>query len=253
MADTSAVGDGWIGSVERSALLEGIALSTAAFRSLEAFVPPLQWVPWQGSHNWQYLERLPSQAVVQKIARQISTANALELLLTSGYLQEVGSLQRILDEIAEDIAFICLGVSTGNWTRNHDTYLSYFWSDGGGQLGVQRKTIRAYNHRAFPELVDPSSADANGRELYQILSDYLHARSSTLVAMVSGPPPQHHLSGITDIRATKAHREQAPSYGYRCLMSAAYGLSAFENGPGARRAFEALGAYSEKYDRLLHP
>ena len=249
----SRIIDGWQGSVEKAALLEGIKLAAEAFRSLEKFVPPLQWVEWKEDHNWQYVERLPSQAIVQKLARQISSSIALELLLSRGFLQEVGSMQRMLDEIGEDIAFLSLGLSTGLWTANHDTYLSYFWGEGGGQLGVQRKTIRAYNHRAFPELVDPSSADKNGRDLYQIFSDYLHARSSTLVGMVSGPPPQHHLDGITDPRATRPYRDQAASYGYRCLMSAAYALRAVENGPAADRVYHRCVAYGVKYDRMLHP
>jgi len=232
--------DGWEGSVEQAALLEGIALAADAFRSRENFVPPLQWVEWKDGHNWQYVERQPSQAIVQKLARQISTSIALELLLSRGFLQEVGSMQRMLDEIGEDFAFLSLGLSTGAWTANHDTYLAYFWGEGGGQLSVQRKSIRAFNHRAFPQIVDPSSADKNGRDLYQIFSDYLHARSSTLIGMVAGPPPQHHLSGITDLRATQPYRDQAASYGYRCLMSAAYALRAVENGVAADRVYTAV-------------
>lgn len=244
--------DGWQGSVEQAALVEGIQLSVDAFRSLEAYVPPLQWVEWRGGHNWQYVERLPSQAIVQKLARQISSSTALELLLSRGLLQEVGSMQRMLDEIGEDIAFLSLGLSTKNWTAKHKSYLEYFWGEGGGQPPVQRKSIRAFNNRAFPQIVDPSTADQNGRDLYQIFSDYLHARSSSLIAMVSGPPPRHHLTGITSQQGTWSYREQAPTYGYRCLMSAVFALRAVENGPIADHAYHRCVDYGAKYDSMLH-
>lgn len=241
----------WRGSWEQAATLEGVRLATSAFRLLERVVPPARWAPWRDAYNWQYLERLPSQAILQKFARQLSTLTALDVLLDRGMVQEVGSMQRMLDEIAEDIMFLGLGITTGKWTLNHVAYLEHFWSEDARVAGVQRKSIRAFVNRAFPDQVDPSKADGLGRELYQVFSDFLHARSSALVSMISGPPPRYHLAGIFDEEATRSFRDQAPSYGYRCVMSAAIATRAIENGPLAAQTYAHLEEYGERYAKFV--
>ena len=226
-------------------------LATGAFRLLELLVPPAQWAPWRDRHNWQYVERLPAQAILQKFARQISTLTALDVLLDRGLMQEVGAMQRMLDEIAEDILFLGLGMTTKNWTSHHTAYLEHFWSEDSRIAGVRRKNIRSFVNRAFPEQGDPSTADKLGREIYQVFSDFLHARSSSIVAMISGPPPRYHLAGIFDEEATLTFRAQAPTYGYRCLMSATIATQAIENGPLAATVYEQLDGYGRRYVDLV--
>jgi hypothetical protein len=168
------------------------------------------------------VERLPSQALVQKLARLITGLKTFDLLLGAGHLQELGSMMRSIDEINQDILFISFGIIKNNWTSNHTSYLNYFWSEnkGGGECPVRRKTIRAFVHRAGG-LVDTSTADRVVREIYQTYSDYLHARSAPIMAMVVGPPARFDLDGIADSEARKPYIEQAPSYFYRSIASTA--------------------------------
>ncbi len=241
----------WRGSVEHEAFSAGLTSATAAFRALEIVVPPPRWAPWRDNFNWQYVEKLPQQAILQKLARQISSTLALDVLLDSGLLQECGSMQRMLDEIFEDILFLSVGLTTGNWNHRHDSYLEHFWSEDERIAAVQRKHIRAYVNRAFPMQADPSTADSLGRELYSVFSDFLHARSSPTMAMISGPPPRYHLAGIFDERATRSFREQAPTYGYRCLMSAVAATRAIGNPPLAGAVYDQMIDFETKYSRLV--
>ena len=78
-------------------------------RTLHAFaarIPPPQPVPYKDSFVFRYVEKSVHQALVQKLARLISGLCAAHLLWSTGFVQEQASLQRILDEIAEDISFL---------------------------------------------------------------------------------------------------------------------------------------------------
>lgn len=204
----------------RSVCLEALAIILRNFRALETAVPPARWVPWENGYNWRFVEQLPAQLLVSKLARQITGVQTADLLLLSGHLQEVGVTYRMLDEIAEDIIFICLGLNSGNWTQHHEDYARYFWSEDNSdkQPPIRRKSVRSYVNRAFDQ-ADPSTADAVGREIYKTYSDYAHARSAPIMGMIHGPPPRFDLVGIHNAQARFPYMEQNPTYFYRCLVS----------------------------------
>ena len=199
------------------ALLEFIETN---FRQIEALIPPPQWVPWDNKFNWRYQEKLPVQILIQKMARQVTGLKAADVLLSEGLLQEVGVMFRVLDEIEEDISFLALGLANGKWSALHNSYAEYFWveDDNDRQQPVQRKRIRAFVNRVF-DMPDPSSADAVGRTIHRAYSDFVHARSGPTMGMVSGPPAQFDLNGITDRLARRSYVEQMPSYFYRATVS----------------------------------
>lgn len=87
----------------RETCLSTLAVCEEHFRLIEAAVPSAQWVEWEGSFNWRFIEQLPAQMLLQKLARQITGLKAADVLLNAGLLQEVGTTFRMLDEISEDI------------------------------------------------------------------------------------------------------------------------------------------------------
>ena len=82
------------------------------FRRLEAQVPPPAMVKQENGVVWRCHEKLPQQALLQKLSRYISGLRASYLLLENGYCQELGVMRRILDEIDEDISLSRLASST---------------------------------------------------------------------------------------------------------------------------------------------
>ena len=215
----------------REVFLNVLSALEPAFRRLEAQVPPPIKIPCKDGFHLRYSEKTPQQALLQKFARQISGLHALDLLLLNGFAQEQGVIQRTLDDIEEDIQFIVFGLVTGNWTKDHQSYLDFFWmeEEGAGLTKrgmVRRDKIRAYVHRVHG-LSDPSSADAVGRTIFQAYSGYVHANSVAIIDMCQGDPPRYYLSGI---RGTPIHRDHvvdAWNYFYRGLMSSAVVPKAF--------------------------
>ncbi len=79
-------------------------------RILAAKVPQPKLVVIGKIRAFRHEEQTIYQAIVQKLARMVSTLAASRLLFDNGFVQEQASLQRILDEISEDILFLAFGV-----------------------------------------------------------------------------------------------------------------------------------------------
>ena len=92
------------------------------FHELASSVPQPTKVPFRDS-CYRYTEQTPQQAIVQKLARLISTLRASHILLLRGYVQEQGTLQRIMGDLEEDILFLALGLMK-EWTDRHTQFLA---------------------------------------------------------------------------------------------------------------------------------
>jgi hypothetical protein len=85
-----------------------------------------------GKRKWyvyRYLEKSIRQAILQKLAREVTGLRAVRLLNKAGFLQEQASLQRMLDEFQEDISFLCLAIIYDDFTSHHKEYLDAFYQE----------------------------------------------------------------------------------------------------------------------------
>ena len=86
-------------------------------------------MPFKASFVYRYVEKTLLQAVVQKLARLVSGLHAARLLMEHGFVQEQGTLQRMLDDIEEDILFLTFSVIYNEPTPRHQDYLDYFYAE----------------------------------------------------------------------------------------------------------------------------
>src|SRR5438874_6976690 len=75
-------------------------------QGLAARVPAPKLVSLHGSPAFRYVEKTIHQAMIQKLARVVTSLHAARLLLEHGFVQEQAALQRMLDEFHEDISFL---------------------------------------------------------------------------------------------------------------------------------------------------
>src|SRR5438067_385363 len=108
--------------------VECLAVLERAFRVLERQVPPPRFTRSPSGMSLRYSERLIEQALIQKLAHQISGLHAIRTLLAAGLVQEQAVIQRTLDEIGEDIQFLAMAAVSGEQTNLHQEYLEYFWA-----------------------------------------------------------------------------------------------------------------------------
>lgn len=108
---------------------ETISRMTTVFRQIESSVPAPLMGNEPGYMAFRYVEKTLSQALVQKLARIISGLAATMALLEEGFVQEIGVLQRTLDEIGEDILFLCLPLHGEPFSDLHQEYLDAFYEE----------------------------------------------------------------------------------------------------------------------------
>ena len=173
------------------------------------------------------MEKSIGQAIVQKLVRMVSTLHAAWLLQNHGFVQEQGALQRILDEIQDDIRFLTCGVIFDDLTSLHQRYLDAFFKeefDAADAIGssqkrpmISRRKIHAYNARkASPNL---SLEVEVSRTISKAYSGYVHAASPHVMDMYGGNPPRFHMRGMRGTPRHYEHQEDLWNYFYRETMA----------------------------------
>lgn len=233
---------------------ESLDVMTNAFRRLERQIEPPVPVPHEDSFVLRYREKAIPQALIQKLARNISGLNAIDLLLLHGFVQEQAVLQRTLDEIHEDIFFLAAAITNDKITDRHEQYLRAFYDDPVLRTGkhserfqkpnlVPRKKIHAYVRRVLHKDAQPNS------EVEEVISTaysgYVHAASPYIMDMCGGEPPTFHLSGMLGTPRIAEHVEDAWNYFYRGLLATCVVAKAF----GDRSLVDALYAYMLKFEQ----
>ncbi|MCD9086237.1 hypothetical protein [Stenotrophomonas sp. SY1] len=221
-----------------------------ALAVLVAMVPQAQRVPFHRHFVYRYVERLPVQAIVQKLARLPSGLRAAQVLLGAGFFQEQGALQRMLDELVDDVLFLSIPLLSGEWESIHDNFLDAFFTEdfdpATGQPTAQdrpmvpRKKIRAYIARSKLGGANPSGQIDAGRTLSKVYSGFVHAASPHIMELYGGDPPHFHTAGMLGTPGEQGHQDDMGNYYYRGLSAFVVAAHAFGNRP----LFDRLYAFS---------
>ena len=220
-----------------------------AFRRLEQQVPPPKIVSINNQPAVRYTEQTIEQALLQKLARFISSLEASSLLLKNGFLQEQGVLQRTLDEIGEDLMFLAIAITNDQPTDLHKRYLAGFWfeefEDGSNPVGshidrdmVKRSKVRAYVTRTLNPTPNPSHDLAVAKTISKVYSGFVHAASPHLMEMCVGDPLRFQLHGMRGTPRMGDHEYDIWNYYYRGLVNATVVAKAFGDASLVKALFE---------------
>jgi hypothetical protein len=231
---------------------------------LAARVPAPVPVEQAGALVYRYREQTVHQALVQKLARIISGLHAAELLTVQGFFQEQGVLQRVLDELNDDVAFLALGVINDDLTPLHLEYIKAFYQEEFDKPGdalassqkrpmVSRQRIRAYLGRTNGTSDSSSKVEAL-RTVAKVYSGYVHGASPHIMDMYGGDPPRWHVAGMLATPHVSAHRDDLWNNVYRSIASFALASKAF----GVDALFVAVLEYMRAFaaasgQQFAHP
>ncbi|MDE0100930.1 MAG: hypothetical protein OXN89_00985 [Bryobacterales bacterium] len=233
------------------------ACMEATVHGLAGLVPSPRLVETKQGPAYRYEQQSEAQAIVQKLARLASTLRAARLLLDHGFVQEAATLERVLDEISEDIWYIVGGLTSP--TDRHKVFLSAFFEeefDADTALAstqkrkmVPRRKIRAYIARLISDLPDsvtnPYEAAEASRTVNKTQSGYVHGASPQIIEMYDGDPPKFHMDGMTGTVVEQEHRNQFWNYVYRSIMVFALAAAQFGEAAGD----EEIRKYANKFAR----
>jgi hypothetical protein len=208
----------------------------AGLEALASIVPAPQQVPYMDGFVMRYVEKTDQQAIVLKLARLISCVRAAEILLRTGHLQELGMLQRVLDETNENITFLCGPFIGGAREARHDQFLEYFWQeefdegvapmDAPQKRGmVSRDKIIAYNARTMPG-GDPSTNSKATTTLHKTYSGFVHGAAPHIMDLYGGDPPRFQTAGLLGTSRMFDSMGDFANYPYRALMTCAVAAKA---------------------------
>lgn len=200
-------------------------------------VPAPRRVQFKDSFVYRHVEKTVHQALVQKLARMVSSLHAARLLLEAGFVQEQSALQRILDEITEDISFLSYSVISGESTPLHTKYLDYFFQEefdpsdvvaSSKKRGmVPRQKIQAYLDRCVNGPKGSSQNLDAFRTVSKAYSGYVHAASPQIMDMYGGASPRFHMRGMHGTERQAEHRADLWNYFYRGIMACCFTAKAF--------------------------
>jgi hypothetical protein len=224
------------------------------FRILEEKVPPPVKEVYQDGFVLRYVEQTPQQAMLQKFARLISGLHTLRLLLINGFLQEMGVIQRTLDDFGEDILFITLAVADDDMTDRHKQYLEYHWMEERRETGakrgqVTRKDIRAYvaNHSGD----DPSSMISAGRKVYKGYSGFVHGSGEAIIDMCMTDPPRYLLGGMLESPLYPDHQDDLWNYMYRGLLASTFMARLFGDEALWNKRYRSVKGFERAYPNMI--
>ncbi|MFT6735612.1 MAG: hypothetical protein ACJAS9_003823 [Polaribacter sp.] len=200
------------------------------FHFMESHLPSPDIVEISEQKCLRYTEKLIETAIIQKLARYLSSLNAARLLLDQGYTQEVGVMFRTLDEIGEDIRFLCIPKTGGDFTEIHRKYLEYFYQEefdnpDNAFLSTQnrptipRKKIHAAIANIGKKTLNPSDNQKNHRTISQAYSGYVHGSSEHLIEMVGGNPLRYFLRGMAGTKRQQEFAYNYWDYAYRGILA----------------------------------
>jgi len=222
---------------------------------LASRVPKPQKVPFKNSFVFRHVEKTVHQALVQKLVRLVSGLHAARMLMEAGFVQEQAALQRILDEITEDISFLSLSVILGEVTPLHQTYLDAFFQEefdpndvvvsSSERTMVPRRKIRAYIDRVSSGPKGSSKHLDAFRTVSKAYSGYVHAASPQIMDMYGGIPPRFHMQGMRGTERHAEHRADIWNYFYRGILAFAFSAKAF----GDENLFASIRNFGDEFAR----
>lgn len=221
---------------------------------LASRIPQPQRVPYKTSFVFRYAEKTIEQAIVQKLARIVSTLNAAYLLMAHGFVQEQGTLQRVLHEMHEDVIFLSYSRVFSEFTPLHQEFLEAFYEeefDAESAMDstqkrpmVSRKKIQAYIARKEGSGLDPSTGVELARTITKAYSGYVHAASPHIMDMYGGYPPHFHVDGMLGTERHVEHRQDLWNYFYRSILNFGLAAKAF----GDQELFDQIHAFTVKFE-----
>ena len=225
-----------------------------AIVELGSLIPRPRAVPFRDGFVFRHVERLPRQAILQKLTRIPAGLRAAQILCDHGYFQEQGALQRMIDELGEDVIFLAVSLMFGGEEQIHRDYLDVFFTEEfepatGKPLSrqrpmVPRKKIRAYIAHSPIGTDDPSSHVEAGRTISKAYSGFVHAASPHIMETYGGVPPRFHTSGMLGTAREREYREDILKYYNRGLGAFVIGARAIGNEPAYLRLYALSQAYA---------
>lgn len=177
---------------------------------------------------YRFKDRTIQAAILLKMARYVSGLHAGEVLLAHGFLQELGALQRSIQDFAEDTMFLSMACIFDDLTELHQQYLTAFWEEepnfGDYQTSQKnrhetpRRKIQSYIATKTSGGVPHSNAIATSKYLSRIFSGFVHGAAPHLMELYDPVRRAFDVCGSSSIHLKESHQHDFENYLFRGVM-----------------------------------
>tara|TARA_B110000093_G_C12877173_1_gene370294 strand:+ start:207 stop:965 length:759 start_codon:yes stop_codon:yes gene_type:complete len=225
----------------------------AYFDSLSTFIERPKKIKKGNTYVYRYKSSSICPAILQKLARVLTGIQAIYALNNCGLTQEQAAIQRILDDLTEDISFLALSIIVDKNTKLHDEYLDAFYEEEFNNQSsmvrssqkrpmISRKKIRAYVNN-FDGVDDPSTGIEVSRTFHKAYSGYVHGASPQIMELYFGSPPRFDLQGSKSSPLFLDHVNDLFNYFYRAILAFGFSAKAF----GDDGLFKKIHLYLDEF------
>ncbi len=214
-------------------------------------------------YTYRYKEKNIYVAMLLKLARVVTGLQAIYSLNKLGLIQEQAALQRISDELSEDISYLSFAVIFDDFTEKHKVYLDAFFEEEieEGKTAIEssqkrpmvlRKHIQSYINKDRGAGDDPTSGKEVSRTISKAYSGYVHAAAPHIMELYYGNPPKFHLQGACSSPLYDDHVDDMVNYFYRSILAFAFSAKAFGNEQLFQKIFQYSKSFAKKSGRENH-
>jgi hypothetical protein len=191
-----------------------------------------------------------------KCVRAVSSLNAALVLLKHGYVQEVGTLCRCIQDFYEEVLFLATSLGEKEPSADQRRLVEEFYQEEFDQPAdplvstqkrdrVPRPKIQAGIARIQGQPVNPSDAKTLHRTIQQVFSGYVHGAYVHTMEMYGGNPPKYHTNGMLGTPRIHEWEGQLVSYVYRTINAVEFVAKRV----GANTSIENLRKLREAFER----
>ena len=197
-----------------------------------------------GQPFYRFKDTTIQAAILLKTARYVSGLHACRLLLNNGFFQELGTLQRSIDDFGQDATFLALAYVTGKVEEIHVTFLSSFWKeeptfedflkDQKKKHEIPRSNIQSHISRTLNNDTPEFREIGANKHLSRMYSGYTHGAAPHTMDMYNPVTRAIEVSGSTSRSLLEDHEYDFQNQLFRgvvliAMVSHALGDTALEN------------------------
>jgi hypothetical protein len=202
----------------------------SCFGALSSSIPAPVFLKDSGYPRFRHTKRDDLLVSYLKGIQIVSSLNAALVLLRHGYVQEVGTLCRSIDDFVNEIYFLAAPLGDNGLSEDQRRFVEEFFqeefSDTRSPLTSQQKRDRVPRRKIHAGLAKIQGQTTNPSDVQRLLdvnqkafSGYVHGAYVHIMDIYGGSPPRFFTSGLLGTPKIEVWERQLTNQVYRAMMA----------------------------------
>ncbi len=213
-------------------LRQAIAQTQSVVEALDQHFTPPKLVEVKGMPFFRHKSQNDLLLSQLKCIRAVSSLNACVVLLEHGYVQEIGTLCRCIDDFFQDVLFLASPLGASGPSEQQNRLVEEFFQEEFDNIDnplrstqirkrVPRSKVLAGIARMQGQPLNPSDAQEIQRTLQKGFSGYVHGAYVHIMEIYGGSRENlhYHMQGLTGTPRISEWIDAFSNYVYRTMIA----------------------------------